>query len=389
MINFENTEIAFKSKSDTDLFKAHLLFKIMSKKMLQKTGAGLANFALKINFPIKWAVKPTIYNHFVGGETIEECNETVRLMEKFNVGAILDYSVEGKESEEDIQNALRETLQSIKNAAKDSNIPFAVFKPTAFASHHILEKASTKEKLSEQEQKEATAFKTHVNTLCKAAYEGNIPILIDAEDVCFQNFIDETAEEMMRKYNKKRAIVFNTWQMYRHDRLEHLRKWYERAEEGNYFVGAKFVRGAYMEREREKALKQSYESPICKNKEGTDKNYDDALRLSVEHINRVTIFNGTHNESSNQLLADLIIEKGIDKKDSRVWFSQLYGMSDHISFNMADAGFNVAKYVPYGPVKHVLPYLFRRVEENTSVEGQTGRELGLLIKEKKRRRNFK
>ena len=333
-------------------------------------------------------MKPTIYNHFVGGESIQECKSIVRLLEKFNVGAILDYSVEGTESKEDIDNALNETIESVKNAAKDKNIPFAVFKPTAFLSHYLLEKASTNEKLTKQEQEEAIAFKNRIDTLCKTAFENDIPILIDAEDVCYQKFIDETAEEMMRKYNKEKAVVFNTWQMYRIDRLEHLKNWYKRAVAGNYFVGAKFVRGAYMERERERAKKNGYESPLCIDKKSTDENYDNALRFSFEHIERISIFNGTHNEESTKLLAKLMIDKGMERNDNRIWFSQLYGMSDNISFNMAEIGFNVAKYVPYGPIKHVLPYLFRRAEENTSVKGQTGRELSLLTKEKRRRKKI-
>lgn len=389
MIDFSNTEIAFKSKSNRDLKKANFLFKIMSKRFLQKSSEVLAKSAMAVRFPINWAVKPTIYNHFVGGEKIEECLPTLRLLEKFNVKGILDYSVEGKESEADIQNALTETLNSIKNAGKDANIPFAVFKPTAFSTHHILEVASSGKEMTDSEKKEAHKFKDRVDTLCKAAYEADIPILIDAEDSWFQNFIDETCEEMMQKYNKEKAIVFNTWQMYRHDRLGNLKKSHEKAVEGNYYLGAKFVRGAYMEKERERAEKMGYPSPICKDKDETDKSYNDALRFSFEHIDRIRIFNGTHNEKSTLLLANLMDEKKMNRDDKRIWFSQLYGMSDNISFNMADAGFNVAKYVPYGPVKHVLPYLFRRAEENTSVKGQTGRELSLIKDEIKRRRTVK
>ncbi len=281
---------------------------------------------------------------------------------------------------------MEETLHSIRNAGKISHIPFAVFKPTAFTTSNVLTKVSAREKLNEEEQKEAENFKSRVNTLCKAAFEANIPILIDAEDSWYQNFIDETVEEMMQLYNKEKAIVYNTWQMYRHDRLDHLKKTYEKAVKGNYFLGAKFVRGAYMEKERERAEKMGYESPICVDKDATDKSYNDALRFAFEKREIVSVFNGTHNEESTLLLADLMEKENIEKNDKRFWFSQLYGMSDNISFNMAKETYNVAKYLPFGPVKHVLPYLFRRAEENTSVKGQTSRELALISAEIKRRK---
>ncbi len=385
-IDFKNTEIAFASKSNLDLTKAKFLYRVMASRRITQWSQKLTKWALKIHFPINWAIKPTIYNHFVGGETIEECNPAVAHLSKYKVGAILDYSVEGKESEEDIEKALQETLASIKNAGKNENIPFAVFKPTAFTTAAVLTKASAGERLTEEERREAQRFKERINTLCQAAYEVDTPILIDAEDSWYQNFIDETVEEMMQKYNREKAIVFNTWQMYRHDRLAHLKASYQKALDEGYFLGAKFVRGAYMEKERERAREMGYESPICKNKAETDKSYNDALRFSFEHRDIIAIFNGTHNEESTLLLAQLMEDNHIARNDKRFWFSQLYGMSDNISFNMAKAGFNVAKYLPYGPVKHVLPYLFRRAEENTSVEGQTGRELKLINQEIKRRK---
>ncbi len=386
-IDFKNTEIAFVSKSNTDLRKARFLYRVMASKLITKISKVLTQFAMSIRFPIKWFVKPTIYKLFVGGETITECSPTVELLSKFNVKAILDYSVEGKESIEDINKALEETLNSIKNAGQNPNIPFAVFKPTAFTTSNVLTKASAGEKMSEEERKEAQNFKNRINTLCKAAFEADIPILIDAEDSWYQNFIDETTEEMMQLYNKEKAIVFNTWQMYRHDRLEHLKMTYEKAIKGNYYLGAKFVRGAYMEKERARAIEKDYESPICKDKAETDISYNNALKFAFEKREVVSIFNGTHNEKSSLLLAKLMKENNINSDDKRFWFSQLYGMSDNISFNMAKAKYNVAKYLPYGPVKHVLPYLFRRAEENTSVEGQTSRELFLISTEIKRRKN--
>jgi proline dehydrogenase len=389
MMTFDNTEIAFKSKSNNDLKRSYLLFKTLSHNSLVKTGGVLTQLSLRVRIPINWIVKPTIYKQFVGGETLEECTPVVDMLAKHNVKAILDYSVEGKESPEDIEAAMKETIRSIKNAAVHDNIPFAVFKPTAFTTSTVLEKVSAGAELTEEEEKEAENFRQRINTLCKTAHENNVPILIDAEDSWYQNFIDEVVNAMMAKYNKERAIVFNTFQMYRHDRLAFLKKSYEMALEGNYFLGAKFVRGAYMEKERERAEKMGYPSPIQPDKESTDRDYNAALKFCIDHIENLSVFNGTHNEYSSAYLAELMEEKKLAKDDPRVWFSQLYGMSDHISFNLGHMGYNVAKYLPYGPVKHVIPYLIRRAEENTSVKGQTGRELSLIMKEMKRRNSLK
>lgn len=387
MERFENTQIAFSYKSDSELKRAHMLFRLVGSPTLVKAGKVFTNLALGLRLPITWAIKPTIYAHFCGGESIEESELVVRKLEPYGVKAILDYSVEGKESLEDIQAALSETLRTIVKAGDDQNIPFAVFKPTAFTRAEVLEKMSSGEAVSDQIKQEAVEFKMRVNTLCKAAFDKQIPILIDAEDSWYQNFIDQVCEEMMVLYNKEKAIVFNTLQMYRKDRLDYLKGAFDRAEKGNYFLGIKFVRGAYMEKERLRAQEKGYPDPINPDKAATDQLYNDGLRYTIDHLDRISVFSGTHNELSNNILADLMTKKGIQKNDNRVWFSQLYGMSDNISFNLASEGFNVAKYVPFGPVKHVLPYLIRRAEENTAVAGQTSRELELVQREIKRRKN--
>lgn len=388
-VSFSNTEIAFQSKTTFELKKARVLFKVVANPNIVKTANVLLQSALKIRFPIKWAVKPTIYSHFVGGETISDCSKTVKHLAKFKVKSILDYSVEGKESDVEIEEAMRETLASVRNAAENPDIPFAVFKPTAFGKSSVLEKASLKEELSAEESQELQKFKKRIDLLCKTAYDLKLSLLIDAEDSWFQHLFDEVIREMMQKYNKEKAIVYNTLQMYRWDRLEFLKEETKLARKNNYFFGAKFVRGAYMEKERERASLLGYKDPIQVDKEHTDRDYNAALEFSLQNIDRVSVFNGSHNEFSNRYLTDLMETYGIDKEDPRVYFSQLYGMSDHISFNLANAGYNVAKYVPYGPVNNVLPYLIRRAEENTSVKGQTGRELSLILQEIKRREGKK
>ena len=386
IIDFENTRTAFSIKSDRDLRRAHVLFKLISYPILVKIANPVIRVFSALRIPIGWIVKPTAFKHFVGGETLEECQPAVDKLKSANVYSILDYSVEGKESERAIEAALQETLRAVKHAGNNPDIPFAVFKPTAFGNNRALEILSGASVPGKDVIEEGDKFRSRIDELCKTAFDNDIPIMIDAEDTFYQNFIDQVVMDMMREYNYKRAIVFNTYQMYRHDRIGVLESDIETAREEKFFLGAKFVRGAYMERERERARRLRYLDPIQPDKESTDRDYNLALKISMDHLDVVSIFNGTHNEFSSMYLAELMIEREIDLSDNRVWFSQLYGMSEHISFNLSAAGFNVAKYVPYGPVHFVLPYLMRRVEENTSVKGQTGRELALIRKERNRRK---
>jgi proline dehydrogenase len=385
-LDLKNTEIAFKAKSNKDLRRAQLLFYTMSRPMLVKLGKTLTEFALKIRFPVSWIIKPTIYKHFVGGVTLADCTPVVEKLSEYKVNAILDYSVEGGNDESYINATLNETLESIRNAAANPFIPFAVFKPTAFAEHSLFENADPIKPLQGEMENEFYRFRSRINVLCNEAFKYNVPLMVDAEDSWYQHLVDDTVEEMMKRYNRERAIVFNTLQMYRADRLEFLKKSIALAREGGYFFGVKFVRGAYMEKERERALEKGYPSPIQPNKAATDAAFDEAIQISLQNADITTIFCGSHNENSNQLFAERILAQNFKKNDPRFWFSQLYGMSDHISFNLAHEGFNVAKYVPYGPVKSVMPYLFRRAEENTSVAGQTSRELRLIRNEIERRK---
>jgi len=386
-INFEDTKTAFRIKSDRDLRRAYILFKLISYPILVKIGNPVIKVCSALRIPVGWIVKPTAFKHFVGGSTLSECQPAVEKLKTANVYSILDYSVEGKENEKAINAALEETLRAVKNAGSNPDIPFAVFKPTAFGTHHALEILSGKDTPDEATLAHGEKFRQRVDTLCRTAFDNNIPIMIDAEDTYIQHFIDKVVMEMMQKYNKEKCIVFNTYQMYRHDRISILEADIKKARDEKFFLGAKFVRGAYMERERARAAKMGYEDPIQPDRESTDRDYNLALKISMDNLDVVSIFNGTHNEYSSKYLADLMIEQKVDPADKRIWFSQLYGMSEHISFNLSAAGFNVAKYVPYGPVRFVLPYLMRRVEENTSVKGQTGRELSLIKKERQRRKN--
>jgi len=386
MLSFENTEIAFRYKNNADLSRAKLLFSTLANPRLVSIGKSLTYFALNLHLPVAWAIKPTLYRHFVGGETLEECEKTVRLLSRFKVKAILDYSVEGGKDMATMQRTLEETLRSVVHAAKHPDIPFSVFKPTAFASQHALTLAAENKGVDSKTAKAIQYFKDSVEKLCKTAFENDIPIMIDAEDSWYQPFVDQVVTEMMEKYNKQKAIVYNTLQMYRTDRLDFLKESLRKAQEGNYFLGIKFVRGAYMEKERLRAAEKGYPSPIQPDKEATDQNYDAGIAFTIDHLDRISVFNGSHNEMSNRLLTEQMQKLGLARNEKKIWFSQLYGMSDHISFNLADAGYNVTKYIPYGPVRNILPYLIRRAEENTSIAGQTGRELSLLEQERLRRK---
>lgn len=386
-VDFSNTEVAFKSKTDRELNKAYWLFKMVGSPALVNVGKGLTNFALSIHFPIKWIIKPTIFSQFCGGETINECSETIKLLDRHGVGTILDYSLEGKESDKDLDTTKDEIIKTIERAKSDPAIPFAVFKPTGISKFSILEKANESlQQLSENERKDYDKFMDRMDAICSKAYDLNVPIFIDAEDSWIQDTIDRACEEMMVKYNKDTAIVYTTIQMYRWDRLDYLSNLLAFSERHNVKVGVKLVRGAYMEKERERAEEKGYKDPIQPNKASTDNDYDAALRFCMKHLDRFAICAGSHNENSANMLVDLIEEMNVEKNDNRVYFAQLLGMSDHISFNLANLGYNVAKYVPYGPIKEVMPYLIRRAQENTSVAGQTSRELNLLKKERQRRK---
>jgi len=387
MIPFENTEIAFAGKSNKDLKRAHRLFKLVASPTLVNMGTKLTDIALAIHFPIKGIVKRTIFKQFCGGESIQECDLTINQLDKYGIGTILDYSVEGKESEKDFENTADEIIRTLEKAEGDPKIPFGVFKMTGIARFELLERCNDITYIiSHEEQKEYNHLVARVDKICKKAYESNTPIYIDAEDSWIQDTIDRLATTMMKKYNRERAIVYNTLQMYRHDRLEHLQEAIENAREEKYFYGVKIVRGAYMEKERERAIEKKYPSPIQPDKASTDRDYDAALELIVKNIDICALCAGTHNEDSSQKLVDLMEKYGVDKSNFSIYFAQLLGMSDHISYNLAHNNYHVAKYVPYGPVKEVIPYLLRRAQENTSVAGQTTRELGLILKEMKRRK---
>lgn len=385
--SFNNTELAFAAKTDWQLKKAYYLFKIVNNNSMASVAKFSASLGLKLHLPIKGIIKKTVFEHFCGGETISECKATSDKMAEYNVGSILDYSVEGKDTEEAFDNALSETLQTIENAKGNPDIPYCVFKPTGLGSSLLMEKVQLGEDLSDSEKDAFNRIKNRYDVLSKAACESDVRLLIDAEDSWYQETIDDLLYELMEKYNKQRAIVFNTYQMYRWESLENIKKAHQLANKKGFVLGAKLVRGAYMEVERERAEEKGYTDPICVDKEATDKCYDDGLKYCVENINNIELFNGTHNEQSNFYLADLMARAGLKRDDSRIYFVQLFGMSDNISFVLADAGYNVAKYLPYGPIKHVMPYLIRRASENTSVGGQSSRELVMLSQEMRRRKN--
>lgn len=383
---FDNTQVAFSLKSDTELKRAYFLFKMIGSPSLVKIGTSVTNLALKAHLPVEGIIRATVFDHFCGGINEVDCLKVVDKMYTKGVSSVLDYSVEGKEEESQFDAALAMTLKTIEFAKEREAIPFAVFKPTGFGRIDLYEKVGEKAQLSVAEQDEWQRIITRFDTACKAAFEKDVLLLIDAEESWMQDAADALVTDMMRKYNQQKAIVFNTLQMYRWDRLDYLKQLHEQAKMEGFHIGMKLVRGAYMEKENERAAIKGIKSPICISKEATDVNYDAAVLYMVEHLDHMAIFAGTHNEESSYALMRLLDEKGISKDDKRIFFGQLLGMSDNISFNLAAHNYNVAKYLPFGPVRDVMPYLIRRAQENTSVAGQTSRELNLITKEKKRRK---
>lgn len=387
ILSFDDTEIAFRGKTNADLVRAYWLFKIISINFLTKIGPAITNFVMNIGLPVKSLIKATIFRHFCGGETIEECECTIRQLDAGKVGAILDYSVEGEDEEIVFDETCKEIIRTIRHAEKDKRIPLTVFKVTGLGRFDLLEKIDTKLILNNDEAAEFERVRNRVDQICKIAYEKDVRVMIDAEESWIQDIIDSLALEMIRKYNHGKPIVYNTYQLYRHEKLASLKADSKLAKTEQFILGVKLVRGAYMEKERQRASDNAYPSPIHVSKEATDRDYNQALCFCTDEISFIAFLAGTHNEDSCRVLAELLDEKGIPHDHSHVYFSQLLGMSDNLSFNLAAAGYNVAKYVPYGPVKAVMPYLFRRAEENTAVAGQMGRELSLISKEKKRRKS--
>jgi proline dehydrogenase len=384
--NFENTAIAFELKTDSQLERAYFLFKMIANEPLVRIGTAVTNFAIKAHLPVEGLIRATVFDHFCGGVSEKDCLPVIDKMYEKGVYSILDYSAEGKEADNQFDFALEKTLEILDFVKEKDAIPFAVFKPSGFGRFKLYEKVSAGVKLTESESAEWDRLINRYEKVCKKAHDLEVALLIDAEESWMQDAADNLVLDMMRKYNKEKTIVFNTFQMYRWDRMDYLKKIHKIACDENFKIGAKVVRGAYMEKENERAQEKGHTSPICKNKRETDENFNAAIAYIMEHLEDITIFAGTHNEESSFKLIAHMNEKSIDPSDGRVWFGQLFGMSDHITFNLAAQGYNAVKYVPYGPVRDVMPYLIRRAEENTSVAGQTSRELALLQKERKRRK---
>ncbi len=385
-VSFDNTEIAFAHKSDYELKKGYWLFKMVSNPLLVKLGKYSVNFALALRIPIGWALKKNIFAQFCGGETIQDCAATTKVLDQLKVGTILDYSVEGKDRVEDLERTTQEIIETVNTGNDNQHIPFCVFKITGVARFGLLQKVNEGTALSVDEQAEFAAVKERVDRIAQRAFDTGTPVFIDAEESWIQDAIDDLTHDLMANYNKASVIVYNTAQMYRHDRLAFLQKAFAEAQDKGYHYGVKLVRGAYMEKERDRAEEMGYPSPIQPNKAASDRDFDLALELCLQHIDHVALVAGSHNEESALKLIDLMTRHNVEPQDKRVYFAQLFGMSDHISFNLSHAGYNVAKYVPYGPIKEVIPYLIRRAQENTSVKGQTGRELSLIVKELARRK---
>ncbi|HEV8591589.1 MAG TPA: proline dehydrogenase family protein [Pyrinomonadaceae bacterium] len=384
-LDFQDTAVAFADKSTSELKEKYRLFKLLNSPFLNAIGTGFARFALGIGLPVEGLIKNTIFEQFCGGETIEECEPVIERLGAAHIGTILDYSVEGKATEADFDRTKDEIIKTIQRAKDDPNIPFAVFKVTGIAPLGTLERLSQKKKLDAKSQAKCERIRKRVGEICEFAYSIGQPVFIDAEESWIQDAIDVIARDMMEKYNRESPIVFNTLQMYRTDRLQFLKDSRKRAKEDGYILAVKIVRGAYMEKERERAKEMGYPSPIQPDKASTDRDYNAALDYCLNHYDTIAFVAATHNEKSTKFLAEKMWERRITPNHPSIFFSQLYGMSDNLSYVLAKNNYNVSKYVPYGPVGDAIPYLIRRAQENTSVTGQVSRELELISRELKRR----
>ncbi|QIG89020.1 proline dehydrogenase [Chryseobacterium sp. POL2] len=384
---FNDTKLAFADKTDNQLKKAYWMFKAIENPTLTNVGVSMLNFVVKNNFPFAdGIVKQTLFEQFCGGESREESMKVVKTLFKHRIGSIFDYSIEGKVDEETFDAFCKEIKDIVRFSIGNPAIPFVVFKPTAFGRIDLYEEVGKGVELTSSQKEEWQRVVNRFDEVCKLCYESDKKVMVDAEETWMQDAADQLCEEMMEKYNKEKPIVWNTIQMYRTGRLEYMEEHLQRAKEKGYFIGYKIVRGAYMEKERERAAEKGYPDPIQPNKDASDRNYNAGIDFMMNNLDRVSAFFGTHNEKSTELIMDKMQAKGLQHDNQHVHFGQLYGMSDNISYFLADKGYNVAKYLPYGPVKDVVPYLTRRAQENTSVAGQTGRELALIEKELKRRK---
>lgn len=384
-VTFEDTKVAFSYKSDQELRKARFVFSVVNHPWVSAIAVALVKGALALRLPIQGLIRRTVFQHFCGGESIDAAESTILHLSHYGVNTILDYAVEGEDSEEDFERTTREIVRTVQKARGRKQIPFCVFKVTGLADARLLEKVQSGEPVSDAEVEALERVKARIDRICSRAYEYDVPVLIDAEETWIQDTINMLAYEMMERYNKESAIVFTTIQMYLTDAGKKLKDAYHMATMHQLYLGVKLVRGAYMEKERERAAELGRRSPVHPTREATDDAFNNALAFCLDHKQRISLMCGSHNEYSNYYLTVLMSKHSMRPNDERVWFAQLYGMSDNISFNLARAGYNVAKYVPYGPVRSVMPYLFRRAEENTSVYGQSSRELTLIRKELSRR----
>jgi len=388
-VSFEDTSIAFENKSDKELLLSYLIFGLTKSPFLVKFLSQAAKITLALGFPVKPLIKATVFKQFCGGEKKKEYLEVIKKLSKSEIGAILDYSVEGTEDESGFESTKTELLKIIEEAKNNPNIPCTCMKMTAIGPFDLYQKVTANEELSREERQAWAKLKSRLEAICEASFQANKPIYIDAEETWIQKAIDDLAEEMMSRYNTKKAIVFTTLQLYRWDRNDYFLELIKKARSLGYKLGIKIVRGAYIEKERERAQRYGYKSPINETKVDTDREYDRAVEIFIDNIDVVEICVGTHNEASCRLLLELMAEKELPNDHPHIYFSQLYGMSDNISFNLANAGYNVSKYLPYGPVESTLPYLARRAEENTAIAGQMSKELEVIVKERKRRKAAK
>ena len=383
---FDNTQIAFASKSDAALERAYFLFRLIANQPLVKIGTHVAQFALNSNLPVEGLIRASVFDHFCSGTTAEESLEVVNALADQKVYAVLDYSVEGAKEEISLDDCLANILATIELSAQSENIPFTVFKPSGFGAFDLYEKVSLNKALTKEETAAWERVRQRFIACCDLGQKKGMKLLIDAEESWIQPAINLIVEEMMRLYNRETAIVHTTAQMYLKDKFSYLKALKDKAKAEGFIAGVKLVRGAYMEKERETAEARGWSDPICPSKEATDNNFDQAWKFILENLSHFSLYFGSHNEKSTYAIIAAMAENQIPKDHPQLWFGQLYGMSDHISFNLAHHGYKASKYLPFGPVKDVLPYLIRRAEENTSVTGQTVRELELLQRERKRRK---
>lgn len=376
------SDSAFSHYSISQLRRTKVLFKILQNPLVSWFSGFVPHIPILLRLPfVKSLIKHYIFSHFCGGEDWKEVHQSALKLQKQNILSSLDYSVECKQTEQDYETTKKVLLNVLEEAKNLSHIPFCVLKITGLGRFALLEKIHNGQTLSDNEKAEWQRVQSRFDSICEKAVDCNTKLLVDAEESWIQKPIDNIVKRAMKRHNQNEPMIYNTYQLYLKAKYEQLKTDWEKAKEKGYILGSKLVRGAYMEKETKRAVKMHLPNPIQPSKAKCDQDFNDSLKFCLKHIDDFGIYIGTHNIESTQKARQLMQEYGIAKSDERVFFSQLLGMREILSYELAQQDYLVSKYTPFGKIAEVIPYLLRRIQENSSVKDQLNDEIKVITRE--------